>query len=293
MKRTEKESNGEWIAEIIREFAGSPENSLRNEIDEPAWDEPLIGFSRGDDSLYAELKEQIGPFYWTPLDIFKDTFPDLVIAPGELTVIAWVLPQTRATKLDNRKETRFPSERWARSRKYGEEFNVKLRMHVMNMLNNSGHEALAPQLSPLWGMKVSEKYGLCSTWSERHAAYAAGLGTFGLCDGLITPAGKAMRCGSVIAHIALPPTSRPYKKHTEYCLFLTEGTCGKCMERCPAGAITKEGHNKLKCQAYVDTVTADYVKENYGLDKTYGCGLCQTKVPCESQIPAAKKGVRK
>ncbi len=280
----------EWISKIISDFTGSSENSLKSEPDEPAWDEPLVGFSRGDDPLYVQLKEQIGAFYWTPFEIFEDTFPDCGATPGELTVIAWVLPQTKPTKLDNRKETRFPSERWARSRKYGEEFNVKLRTHVVASLGNQGHEALAPQLSPLWGMRVSEKYGLCSTWSERHAAYAGGLGTFGLCDGLITPAGKAMRCGSVIARVVVPPTPRPYENHTAYCLFLAEGTCGKCIERCPAGAITKEGHNKLKCQTYVDSVTADYVKRNFDLDKTYGCGLCQTKVPCESQIPRAKGG---
>jgi epoxyqueuosine reductase len=289
IEKKEEKSHGEWIVEIVRGFVRSPENSLRNEADEPAWDEPLIGFSRGDDPLYAELKGQIGAFYWTPAEIFKESVPGTDISPRELSVIAWVLPQTRATKMDNRKETQFPSERWTRSRKYGEEFNVKLRTHLIAALNSHGHEALAPQLSPLWGMRVSEKYGLCSTWSERHAAYVSGLGTFGLCDGLITAKGKAMRCGSVIARITVPPTPRPYNKHTEYCLFHSTGACGKCMDRCPAGAITKEGHDKLKCQRYVDSVTADYVKEHFGLDKTYGCGLCQTRVPCESQIPAAKR----
>ena len=39
---------------------------------------------------------------------------------------------------------------------------------------------------------MSEKYAYASTWSERHAAYAAGLGTFGLSDGLITAAGQGM-----------------------------------------------------------------------------------------------------
>jgi len=29
----------------------------------------------------------------------------------------------------------------------------------------------------------------------------------------------------------------------------------------------------------------DLVKKEYGFDG-YGCGLCQTRVPCESRIPA-------
>ena len=69
-----------------------------------------------------------------------------------------------------------------------------------------------------------------------------------------------------------------------YCLFFTKGKCGKCIERCPAGAITEDGHNKEKCIEYVISVTAPFVKEHFGFD-SYGCGLCQTKVPCESGIP--------
>ncbi|MDP3488049.1 MAG: hypothetical protein Q8S19_08990 [Bacillota bacterium] len=40
------------------------------------------------------------------------------------------------------------------------------------------------KLSPLFTSKASGKYGYVSIWSERHTAFVAGLGTFGLCDGL-------------------------------------------------------------------------------------------------------------
>jgi epoxyqueuosine reductase len=123
-----------------------------------------------------------------------------------------------------------------------------------------------------------------STWSERHAAYAAGLGTFGLCDGLITPAGKAVRVGSVIANIQIRPTPRPYTDHHGYCLFYTQGLCGKCIPRCPVGALSENGHNKRTCRSHIRPATEDYVKTNFGFEG-YGCGLCQTGVPCESKIP--------
>ena len=77
---------------------------------------------------------------------------------------------------------------------------------MVDALQNSGLEALAPQLSPHWERNESGRYGFASNWSERHAAYASGMGTFGLSDGLITPKGKAMRCGSVIANIQIPAT---------------------------------------------------------------------------------------
>jgi epoxyqueuosine reductase QueG len=255
-----------------------------NSQNDPAWDKPLVGFANGNDPIWEEFKRHIGDFFWTPSEIFAITFPSLPIKPGDLTIISWILPQTKQTKIDHRKENRLPSERWARSRKYGEEYNVRLRLHLVKTLADEGYEALAPMLSPKWEMEVSDKYGLASTWSERHAAYAAGLGTFGLCDGLITPLGKAVRCGSVIAHIPIQPSSRPYQDHHAYCLFYSKGICGKCIDRCPVGAITKDGHDKSKCQHYVDLETRQFINAHFGFD-AYGCGLCQVGVPCESRIP--------
>ncbi|MDP2643742.1 MAG: epoxyqueuosine reductase [Desulfobacterales bacterium] len=206
------------------------------------------------------------------------------VKSDQLTVISYILVQTEKTKFDNRKETLYPSERWARARIFGEEVSKKLRNHLVAQLNEAGCEAVAPQLSPYWERKKSERYVFASNWSERHAAYASGLGTFGLCDGLITPKGKAIRAGSVIANIQIPFTARPYHDHHEYCLFFTTGKCKKCVERCPADAISESGHDKIKCSAYLNPGTHDYVKLHYHFDG-YGCGLCQTGVPCESKIP--------
>lgn len=287
-----------WVVAAIEQFCAGPANSLQDTANERAWDAPLVGFSSGADPLYEQYKEYVGPFHWTPLEIFSQAFPQARADPTELTVICWILPQTGATRADNRRQTLYPAERWARSRIYGEEFNDKLRQHVVNVLSEAGYAAVAPTLSPHWASKPSERYVFASTWSERHAAYASGLGTFGLCDGLITPVGKAMRVGSVVARIPIPPSPRPYADHHAYCLFFARGklpgklpgelpgTCGKCITRCPARAISPTGHDKVKCRQYLNSVTAEYVKSHYGFDG-YGCGLCQTDVPCEFRIPAA------
>jgi len=274
-----------WLEGTIKSFINeSAENTLRKDRFEKAFSDPVIGFSSGDDPLYHFYKEDIGDFYWTPQEIFERTFPGLRVTPGELTIISWILPQTEATKSDNRRQTFYPSERWARARIYGEEVNDKLRRHVTTTIQEAGFKAIAPMLSPFWDSgKISRRYGYASTWSERHAAYTSGLGTFGLCDGLITPKGKAMRCGSVITSIRVPSTKRLYSDHHAYCLFFTKGICGKCIQRCPAGAITEIGHNKIKCREHLQ-ITKDYVRTRFGF-KGYGCGLCQTNVPCESKIP--------
>jgi ferredoxin len=278
-----------WIKTLVQDFLASPENTLQNASNERAFDPALIGFSRGDDPVFESFKEHVGPFHWTPLEIFQTTFPGVPVKPEELTVISWILPQTRATKEDNRKETMYPSERWARARIFGEKVNEKLRRHVEDALQAAGCEAVAPMLSKLWERKTSDRFVFASTWSERHMAYASGLGTFGLCDGLITPVGKAMRTGSVVARIQIPPTPRPYENHRAYCLFFSHGTCKKCIPRCPVGALTEAGHDKLKCLQHLRPATAEYVKAQYGFDG-YGCGLCQTKVPCESKVPLPKDG---
>ncbi len=277
-----------WIEGVIKGFiSDSPENSLGFQTGEKAWAEPLVGFSAGDDPLYQFFKLDIGDFFWSPLEIFVKTFPSAEITADQLTVISWILPQTEATKADNRRQTRYPSERWARARVQGEDVNSKLRRYVVSALGKKGINAVAPVLSPSWGSKTSKRYGSASNWSERHVAYASGLGTFGLSDGLITAKGKAMRCGSVVADIRIPPTIRPYSDHHAYCLHFSKGICGTCIRRCPAGAISKAGHDKVKCGDYLDNVVTEFVKLNYGFE-SYGCGLCQTKVPCESKIPSQK-----
>ena len=279
---------GEWIQEEIKSFIAGPENSMEKWNNEPAWAEPLIGFSNGADPLYAFYKQDIGDFYLLPHEFMKNKYGK-EFEPAKLTVVSWILPQTDATKRDHRKETYLPSERWARSRIFGENVNVKLRKHMEAMLQEKDINSVAPMISPLWNRTMSTKYGFASNWSERHAAYAAGLGTFGLSDGLITSKGKAIRAGSIIIDAYIEPTPRLYENHNEYCLFFTEGTCGKCMERCPIGAITEKGHNKIICRKYVN-MTHQYVPRHYGFNG-YGCGFCQTGVPCESEIPQKQKKI--
>jgi epoxyqueuosine reductase len=284
-ERLHKGEGAPWFEGVVHDFLmHSPENTLRNQTKDRAFEQVIVGFSRGEDPLYDAYKELVGPFHWTPLEIFARTFPEIATTAGELTVIAWVVAHNRLTKEDNRRENFYPSERWARARIFGEEVNEKLRRHVVAALESESFAAVAPALSPHWEQKASERYVFASTWSERHAAYASGLGTFGLCDGLITPIGKAVRVGSVIARIRIPPTPRPYKEHQAYCLFHSRGICKKCVSRCPVGALSEAGHDKEKCRSHVRPVTEEYVRAHYGFEG-YGCGLCQTGVPCESKIP--------
>jgi epoxyqueuosine reductase QueG len=274
----------DWIKDLVRDFiVTSTHNTMRNNTEDPAWDDALVGFASGADPIWQQYKEYVGPFHWTPWEVFAQHCPGESAGAEELTVVSWVLPQREAVRKANRRAKKYPSEEWARIRVYGEEFNAALRRRVADRLKQVGHAAIAPMLAPNWTVVKSERFSYASSWSERHAAHAAGLGTFGLCDGLITARGKAMRVGSVVAKISIQPTPRPYSNHRAYCLFFADGTCGKCIDRCPARAITKAGHDKEKCRQHLAR-SREYVKKTYKFEG-YGCGLCQVGVPCEARIP--------
>ena len=247
------------------------------------WDKPLVGFASGEDPLFKAYKKIIGKFHYTPREIFTQTFGRRK-EPKQLSVISWILPATEAIRKSNRKETKFPSRLWAHARDFGEQFNIKLRNHVVALLKSKGYRAVAPMNSPFFKRIRSPRVGWASNWSERHAAYASGLGTFGLSDGFITAKGKALRIGTVVTNLPLKPSAKKYPHHKANCLYFSNKTCKICVVRCPTGAITTKGHDKNKCYDYVYSTARGSKGKEYGV-KVTGCGLCQTKVPCEYEIP--------
>jgi len=275
------------VENIIRAFwASASSNSLQLESGEKAWAEPHVAIARGDDPLFQKIKKMIGPFHWTPQEAFAIAFPDDPAPADELRVISYVLPQTPETRADQRLENILPSERWARSRFHGEAFNCDLRLHLAEVLTRAGHPSLAPERLPGFAYRQSERFGLASNWSERHAAFVAGHGTFSLSDGMITRWGKSVRFGSVVSRIDLPVQERVYGDNPyAWCLWYAKGTCGACIKRCPADAITtRDGHDKQACFNYIRETTAPFATRTYGTGAT-PCGLCQVKIPCEIRVP--------
>lgn len=298
---------------IARLLADPTKNNLGPGHPEPAWGDFLVGYASGADELFAALKEVIGPFHWSPAEAFacaqgldpRESHPARPAAPRgsaaprghsvaetkgasvatELSVISWALCQTTATKADNREETLMPSERWARSRMFGQEANVALHRELIALLAAYGHPAVAPSLSPRWQEVHAGSNQWASTWSERHVAHICGLGTFGLSGGLITTKGKAVRLGSLVVKASLPPTARAYSGPFDYCLYLTRGLCGLCAERCPVGSVTREGRDKPACSRHLRPRSEAYIRDRFGF-VGYACGLCQTGVPCESGLPS-------
>jgi epoxyqueuosine reductase QueG len=278
------------LQEEIRAFVRhSPLNLMPDSNGGSIFDQPLVQFADGDDSIFTEYKSIIDPTHLTPREALAmacGKSPENL--PAHLSVISWILPITSKTRESNRPQKDIPSRPWAYTRWYGEKFNEALRKHMVEVITDKGYLATAPFLQTYFKTMENEK-GSLSNWSERHIAYAAGLGTFSLSDGFITERGIAHRCGSVVTDMPLPASPRTAETPYSNCLFYVNKECRDCIPRCPAGAITEQGHDKIKCRKYMYDEIA-YIKQKYGVD-VQGCGLCQTKVPCEFRNPVEKSKV--
>ncbi len=279
----------QFIEQEIKEFTRtSPLNRLPFINDYVIWDEPLVKFADGDDPIFAEYKSIIAPTHLTPRQALAKAYgksPEDM--PVRLSVISWILPAAEETRKSNRGETLVPSRLWSHTRWYGEKFNEALRKHMVEALTKLGYLAVAPFLQSYFKVDTNEK-GPYSNWSERHIAYAAGHGTFSLSDGFITEHGIAHRCGSVVTDLVLPASPRAAESPYSNCLFYVGVNCNACIKRCPAGAITEQGHDKKKCQQYMRDFGYSASKEYDNDTSLAGCGLCQTKVPCEFKNPTKK-----
>jgi len=281
------------VVEAIKTFvAESPGNRFAAIDGSPIFVEPLVGFADGDDPLFRQYKEVVGDFHLTPREVvqmhLKETGGDHEEF-GPLTAISWILPVAEETRRSNRPMNYGPSVRWNQTRWAGEDFNKTLKKYVVGFLTERGYRALSPGAMSFTKTLVINGVRT-SNWSERHIAYAAGLGTFGLTDALITSKGVAHRVGSVLVEASLPPTPRPYQDHHAYCPYFQDGSCGVCIERCPTGALSARGHDKIRCHAHVEQKLASWAQDrkSEGYMGAYpGCGLCMTNVPCEAEIPPA------
>jgi len=252
-----------FLKEIELKIANFVETSELNFIADldgmQIYENPIIGVAASDDPLWKTLKEPsvVGPHHRTPRDWM----------PGAKSVISYFLPFSEAVRKSNRTKG-MPSKEWLYGRWEGELFNNALRSFIVESIEDQGYKAVAPVLEEEFKL-VNHR----SNWSERHVAFIAGLGTFSISYSLITNKGTAGRFGSVVIDKKLEPNKREYTELMEYC----DG-CGTCISRCPSSALTHEGKDKERCSNFLNKV----LKRN---NPRYGCGKCQTAVPCEFENP--------
>lgn len=265
------------IESFLGDFADESElNCISEEIAlEPhvvgvrIYDRPLVRFGDAHDELFSEFlkPEAVGPQHLLPDEWLE----------GAKTVISYFFPMSERVCESNR-EGRRGSVEWFHARIDGQTFILEAGQQLVSMLEGLGYQAMRPAGTPRFDATFLDEENRAnsfrSNWSERHVAYACGLGTFCLSKGLITDAGVAGRFGSVITTASIPVTPRPYSDLYEYCIM-----CGACAANCPVGAISLDtGKDHFAC--YDELMVSKQFYPGY-----YGCGKCQVNVPCERTRP--------
>jgi epoxyqueuosine reductase len=268
---------------------------------------PVVGVARGSDPIFQKFKEVVAPEHLTPAEMWLASgLPD---APGlaeRLRVLSIVFPYVEWIRQEGTKaKDGLPPEIYCVARNFADAFIDAMLEATERLFRGRGFRAASGVRSGAFGVTIrKEPYGAYSNWSERHVAFAAGLGTFSLHEGLITAVGCNVRLGSVITDAPLEVTPRHSDEPRSNCLHYAKGACGACIKRCPAGAITEAGHDKRKCQAYGRQVSdVMHSRPFYALLKTerrringehrttvnVGCGLCQFGVPCMDTNPVKRR----
>ena len=265
-------------------YDSCPGNTITdNAIDESVvglvmFDRPIFGIGSANDPLFDTYKKVgvIGPWHKSPNEWL----------PNAKSIVSLFFPFSERVKADNRKYSNRPSPSWLHGRIEGQQFIHAYMRKLKEWFVEQNINCCVPasdsrflQIDSSNNTKLdeypmSDEHTYGSNWSERHAAFVCGLGTFGLSKGLITEKGIAGRFASIILDADLTPDKRPYTDIYEYCI-----KCGKCADRCPAKAISLEtGKDHIKCSQYCAEIAKPFLPR-------FGCGLCQTDVPCESCIP--------
>jgi epoxyqueuosine reductase QueG len=284
---------------------------------------PTIGVVAGNDPIIEKFKEVVCTAHLTPAEMWSKsasskkgfrefqplgrptpdagTWTDLAELSARLKVLSVVFPYTRSILEEGSRSTRRTpltglALNWAHA------FHTEVYEKTAQFVVERGFRVLVPQHSRFHSvlLRMSSPH-VVSAWSERHYAFAAGLGTFGLAEHLITEHGCNVRLASFVTDGPLEITPRVSDDPFANCLYFAKGVCAKCSSRCPGRALTKNSHNKLLCEVIRQRESARVRSELAPLlkpikrrfmyvpveERPIGCAVCQYDVPCMDKNPMA------
>lgn len=236
------------------------------------WGEPLVGFADAGHSYIKNFPQLITPSHQIPTDVLDDAS----------IVIVYYVPFTKELAETNDTSSELASPDWALAYEETNAMFNELNTYIMDHLKKWGYNGGISPKSATFHKDI-----LKSDWSYRHFAYAAGLGTFGVNNMIITKKGCCGRFSTVVTNLDVEP-DQPVKD--EYCLYKKDGSCGLCIKNCPAGALAVDSYNRNECykilQKNAEVYTefgSSYVDETGNSSNSIGsevCGKCVTQSPC-------------
>lgn len=247
---------------ITNEIVSFVDDYRQSQGAETRWLKPLVGFADSRDPLFHELKTAVSPTHAMPGDLLQ----------GARSVIVYFIPFDKAISQKN-KGGHYAARQWALAYMETNRLIMDLNKHLSTVL--ARERVKCSVLPPTHNF---DKVKLISDWSHRHAAFIAGLGTFGLHNLLITDRGCCGRLGSIITDAQLIPSQRPVQ---EYCLYKHNRTCMACVKNCVIGALREDSFDRQAC--YKLLMENDERFEASG--KADVCGKCSCVVPCSFVNP--------
>lgn len=224
-----------------------------------SWKKPLVGFADAKGEYIISLKDIVSQTHYLPCDFM----------PECTVVISYFLPFAPEIGRSNIAGDE-PSRVWVTAYDETNEMFLHINENLAEAVENLGYSAVSP--NPV-GMIDGEH--IYSNWSQRHIAYAAGLGTFGINNMLITEKGTCGRFYSIITDLPVKPDI-PLSE--ERCLYKRTGSCGMCVRKCPVNALdTERPFDRNRCALRLD-----------GFCRLFGadvCGKCVVDLPCTCEIP--------
>jgi epoxyqueuosine reductase len=176
----------------MKEFIEDSIKALVVDTENTKYREPIVAFADVDDLEFESIKSMTHENHMLPKGWM----------PNGKTVVSFFIPFTKELVLANKKQEYIAKE-WAVA--YIETNNL------IKEINNTMAEKLKQYgIDTVWQLPVvnydSEK--LMSYWSQRHVAFIAGIGTFGINNMLITNKGCSGRYGSFIIDYKIEPSKK-------------------------------------------------------------------------------------
>lgn len=236
------------------------------------WRKPIVGFADVNHPYIQNLKESVGPNHVMPKEVLEDAS----------IVICVFVPFTKEVERTNIIKENLASHEWAVAYEDTNAMFPKLNEYIIAELEKLGYKGATTAAASTFDMQE-----LKSNWSYRHFAYAAGLGTFGVNNMLITKKGGCGRYTTVITNLEVEPDS---PLTNDNCLYKKNGTCLICAKNCPAKAIDENGkYDRKKCysqclkNAEVHVGLGNSYVDKDGKPNSSGsdvCGKCTVYTPC-------------
>lgn len=231
----------EDVRNAVREFEARPDIKTK-------FGDPIVG--------YADTRNGIFDMYFSRRIC---DHPKRIYRPGNTAVVHFV-PYAQEILESNRGGDK-PSQQWTDAFNESMWLSMRLNGVIREALDTVGRLSSCTNTPTDWNEELCRE-----GWSHKLVAYAAGMGTFGPAGCFRTRNGFAGRFGSIITDGQYADAFEPLNNEQleavyqellrQYHYREAKGVmCSREMiEACPAGAISEDGIDRKKCQAFCKTI---------------------------------------